>query len=176
MQKFSLAITVKGDRMILDFRGTAPQFMNRAINTNIASFKAALLHWPAAEHLAGSAAHHGRIVSDRDRDGSKFRYRRRGGNAAVHESLMPLFKACRGVDNQPMNKLNFSLPHRYSAVIASQYDQAATFIYGGLTQHGDVTGNFCGDINGNGQGARSNADGEHSVSPRVRVHVRYGGA
>jgi N-methylhydantoinase B/oxoprolinase/acetone carboxylase alpha subunit len=28
-----------------------------------------------------------------------------------------------------------------------------------------VTGNFCGDINGNGQGARSNADGEHSVSP-----------
>ena len=25
--------------------------------------------------------------------------------------------------------------------------------------------NFCGDINGNGQGARSNADGEHSVSP-----------
>src|SRR5581483_2639059 len=52
-----------------------------------------------------------------------------------------------------------------SAVIASQYDQAATFIYGGLTQHGDVTGNFCGDINGNGQGARSNADGEHSISP-----------
>jgi acetone carboxylase, alpha subunit len=50
-------------------------------------------------------------------------------------------------------------------VIASQYDQAATFIYGGLTQHGDVTGNFCADINGNGQGARSNADGEHSVSP-----------
>jgi N-methylhydantoinase B/oxoprolinase/acetone carboxylase alpha subunit len=64
-----------------------------------------------------------------------------------------------------MNKFNYSVPHKYSAVIASQYDQAATFIYGGLTQHGDVTGNFCGDINGNGQGARSHADGEHSVSP-----------
>jgi N-methylhydantoinase B/oxoprolinase/acetone carboxylase alpha subunit len=64
-----------------------------------------------------------------------------------------------------MTKLNYSVPQRYSAVIASQYDQAATFIYGGLTQHGDVTGNFCGDINGNGQGARSNADGEHSISP-----------
>ena len=44
MQKIALSITVKGDRMILDFRGTAPQFMNRAVNTNIASFKAALVH------------------------------------------------------------------------------------------------------------------------------------
>src|SRR3546814_8972019 len=42
MQKISLAITVKDDRMILDFRGTAPQFLNRSVNTNIASFKAAL--------------------------------------------------------------------------------------------------------------------------------------
>jgi len=79
-------------------------------------------------------------------------------------SLMPLFKGCV-VWTIPMNKLSYSLPHRYSAVIASQYDQAATFIYGGLTQHGDVTGNFCADINGNGQGARSHADGEHSISP-----------
>src|SRR3546814_14805413 len=36
MQKISLAITVKDDRMILDFRGTAPQFLNRSVNTNIA--------------------------------------------------------------------------------------------------------------------------------------------
>src|SRR5260370_40696115 len=43
MQKISLAITVKGDRLILDFRGSAPQFMNRSVNTNIASFKAALV-------------------------------------------------------------------------------------------------------------------------------------
>ena len=50
IQKITLALTVKGDRMILDFRGTAPQFLNRAVNTNIASFKAALCtgllaHW-----------------------------------------------------------------------------------------------------------------------------------
>jgi N-methylhydantoinase B/oxoprolinase/acetone carboxylase alpha subunit len=79
-------------------------------------------------------------------------------------SLMPLFKACVAW-TIPMAKFNYSLPHKYSAIIASQYDQAATFIYGGLTQHGDVTGNFCADINGMGQGARSHADGEHSVSP-----------
>jgi acetone carboxylase alpha subunit len=163
MQKISLAITGKDDRMILDFRGSAPQFMNRAINTNIASFKAALCTgllqniWPDLPHTMAVLSPI-EIVTDRNSviDAE--------GEMPQSMSLMPLFKACV-VWTIPMNKLNFSLPHRYSAVIASQYDQAATFIYGGLTQHGDVTGNFCGDINGNGQGARSNADGEHSVSP-----------
>jgi N-methylhydantoinase B/oxoprolinase/acetone carboxylase alpha subunit len=163
MQKISLAITVKGDRLIMDFRGSAPQFMNRAVNTNIASFKAALCTgllqniWPDLPHTMAVLSPI-EILTDRNSviDAE--------GEMPQAMSLMPLFKACV-VWTIPMNKLNFCLPRRYSATIASQYDQAATFIYGGLTQHGDVTGNFCGDINGNGQGARSDADGEHSVSP-----------
>jgi acetone carboxylase, alpha subunit len=163
MQKIALSITVKGDRMILDFRGTAPQFLNRAVNTNIASFKAALCTgllqniWPDLPHTMAVLSPI-EVVTDRNSiiDAE--------GEMPQAMSLMPLFKACV-VWTIPMNKLNYSLPQRYSAIIASQYDQAATFIYGGLTQHGDVTGNFCADINGNGQGARSNADGEHSVSP-----------
>ena len=163
MQKIALAITVKGDRMTLDFRGSAPQFLNRSVNTNIGSFKAALCTgllqniWPDLPHTMAVLSPI-EIVTDRNSiiDAE--------GEMPQAMSLMPLFKACV-VWTIPMNKLNYSLPHRYSAVIASQYDQAATFIYGGLTQHGDVTGNFCADINGNGQGARSNADGEHSVSP-----------
>jgi N-methylhydantoinase B/oxoprolinase/acetone carboxylase alpha subunit len=163
MQKIALAITVRGERMILDFRGSAPQFINRAVNTNIASFKAALCTgllqniWPDLPHTMAVLSPI-EIVTDRNSiiDAE--------GEMPQAMSLMPLFKACV-VWTIPMNKLNYSLPHRYSAIIASQYDQAATFIYGGLTQHGDVTGNFCGDINGNGQGARSSADGEHSVSP-----------
>jgi acetone carboxylase, alpha subunit len=163
MQKISLAITVKGDRMILDFRGSAPQFMNRAVNTNIASFKAALCTgllqniWPDLPHTMAVLSPI-EVLTDRNSilDAE--------GEMPQAMSLMPLFKACV-VWTIPMNKLNYCLPKRYSAVIASQYDQAATFIYGGLTQHGDVTGNFCGDINGNGQGARSDADGEHSISP-----------
>jgi N-methylhydantoinase B/oxoprolinase/acetone carboxylase alpha subunit len=163
IQKIRLAITVKGDRMTLDFGGTAPQFMNRAVNTNIASFKAALCTgllqniWPDLPHTMAVLSPI-EIVSDRntiiDAD----------GEMPQAMSLMPLFKGCV-IWTIPMNKLNSSLPHRYSAVIAQQYDQAATFIYGGLTQHGDVTGNFCSDINGCGQGARSDADGEHSISP-----------
>lgn len=163
LQKISLAITVKGDRMVLDFRGTAPQFLNRSVNTNIASFKAALCTgllqnvWPDLPHSMAVLSPI-EIITDRNSiiDAE--------GEMPQAMSLMPLFKACV-VWTIPMAKFNYSLPHRYSAIIASQYDQAATLIYGGLTQHGDVTGNFCSDINGNGQGARSNADGEHSVSP-----------
>lgn len=163
IQKIQCAITVKGERMTLDFRGTAPQFLNRAVNTNIASFKAALATgllqniWPDLPHTMAVLSPID-IVTDRNSiiDAE--------GEMPQAMSLMPLFKACV-IWTIPMNKLNYSVPHRYSAVIASQYDQAATLIYGGLTQHGDITGNFCADINGNGQGARSNADGEHSVSP-----------
>ncbi len=163
MQKISLSIIKKGDKLTLDFRGSAPQFLNRSVNTNIASFKAALCTgllqniWPDLPHTMAVLSPI-EIITDRNSimDAE--------GEMPQAMSLMPLFKGCV-VWTIPMNKLNYSVPHRYSAIIASQYDQAATFIYGGLTQHGDVTGNFCGDINGNGQGARSHADGEHSVSP-----------
>jgi N-methylhydantoinase B/oxoprolinase/acetone carboxylase alpha subunit len=163
IQKISLAITVKGERMTLDFRGTAPQFLNRAVNTNIASFKAALCTgllqniWPDLPHSMAVLSPI-EIITDRNSiiDAE--------GEMPQAMSLMPLFKGCV-VWTIPMAKFNYSLPTRYSAIVASQYDQAATLIYGGLTQHGDVTGNFCSDINGNGQGARCNADGEHSVSP-----------
>ena len=163
MQKISLAITVKGDRMTLDFRGSSPQFLNRSVNTNVASFKASLCTgllqniWPDLPHTMAVLSPM-EIITDRNSilDAE--------GEMPQAMSLMPLFKGCV-VWTIPMNKFNYSLPHRYSAIIASQYDQAATFIYGGLTQHGDVTGNFCADINGNGQGARSHADGEHSISP-----------
>jgi acetone carboxylase, alpha subunit len=163
IQKIAVAVTVKDDRMTIDFRGTAPQFLNRSVNTNVASFKAALCTgllqniWPDLPHSMAVLSPI-EVITDRNSivDAE--------GEMPQAMSLMPLFKACVAW-TIPMAKLNYGLPHRYSAIIASQYDQAATLIYGGLTQHGDVTGNFCSDINGNGQGARCNADGEHSVSP-----------
>jgi acetone carboxylase alpha subunit len=163
LQKISLAITVKGDKMVADFRGTSPQFMNRSVNTNIASFKAALATgllqniWPDLPHTMAVLSPIEVITDPNSIIDAE-------GEMPQAMSLMPLFKGCV-VWTVPMAKFNYSLPHKYSAVIASQYDQAATFIYGGITQHGDATGNFCADINGNGQGARSHADGEHSVSP-----------
>jgi acetone carboxylase, alpha subunit len=163
LQKLIMAVTVKGDRMICDFRGSSPQFSNRSCNTNIASFKAALLTgflqniWPDLPHSMAVLSPI-EVLSDRNSilDASD--------DAPQAMSLMPLFKACT-IPPVALAKLGYSLPHRYTAIVAPQYDQAATFIYGGLTQHGDVTGNFCADINGCGQGARSHADGENALSP-----------
>lgn len=163
MQKLGMAVTVKGDEMTFDFRGGSPQFLNRAVNTNMASFKAALVTgllqnvWPDLPHTMGILSPI-KILSD---PGSLISA---NGDSPQAMSLMPLFKACV-LPNTVMAKLSYSLPKRYTAILAPQYDQAATFIYGGLTQHGDVTGNFCADINGNGQGARSDRDGEHSIAP-----------
>ena len=163
MQKIGMTVTVKGDRMTFDFRGCSPQFLNRAVNTNIASFKAALVTgllqnvWPDLPHTMGILSPI-EILSD---PGSLIDA---VPDAPQAMSLMPLFKACV-LPTTTMAKLSYGLPHRYTAILAPQYDQAATFIYGGLTQHGDVTGNFCADINGNGQGARFDRDGEHAIAP-----------
>ncbi len=163
LQKLALAVTVKGDQMTLDYRGTSPQFMNRSVNCNLTSFTAALITnmlqsvWPDLPPTQAVMSQVHIITDPRSIINPE-------GEMPQAMSLMPLFKGDISL-TIPLNKFNYSLPHRYTAVIAPQYDQAATLIYGGLTQHGDPTGNFCADINGNGQGARSHADGEHSISP-----------
>ena len=163
LQKLALAVTVKGDQMTLDYRGTSPQFMNRSVNCNLTSFTAALITnvlqsvWPDLPPTQAVMSQIHIITDPRSIINPE-------GEMPQAMSLMPLFKGDISL-TIPLNKFNYSLPHRYTAVIAPQYDQAATLIYGGLTQHGDPTGNFCADINGNGQGARSHADGEHSISP-----------
>ena len=163
IQKLRMDVTVKGDEMTWDFSGCSPQFMNRSVNTNIGSWKSALVTgllqniWPDLPHTMALLSpikvisQPGTIIDAH-------------GEAPQSMSLMPLFKACT-IPTIPMAKLGYMLPHRYTSIIAPQYDQAATFIYGGLTQHGEITGNFCGDINGCGQGARATADGEDAISP-----------
>jgi len=163
MQKIGMAVTVKGDRMVFDFRGMTPQFLNRSVNCNVTSFKSAIVTgmlqavWPDLPHTMAMLSPIEMLWDDNSLIAA-------GGHSPQSMSLMPLFKGCV-LPITPFAKLGYSLPRRYTAIVAPQYDQAATFIYGGLTQHGEVTGNFCADINGNGQGARSHRDGENSVAP-----------
>lgn len=161
--KISLAITVKGDKMALDFRGSSPEFLNRSINCSQASLKSMLLSgylqniWP---DLPATMA----IFSPIDMIFDKNSLVNASDEVPQAMSLIPLFKAMT-ISSIPMQKFSYSLPHRYTAIVAPQYDQPGTFIYGGLTQNGENVGNFCADINGAGQGGRSHRDGEHSVSP-----------
>lgn len=163
LMKFNLAITVKGDRMVLDFRGSSPEFLNRSINTNQASFKTIILTcflqniWPDLPQTLSILSPMDFIFDEKSVLNGSF-------DTPQAMSLIPLFKGMT-LPCIPMAKLNYMLPHRYTSIVAPQYDQPATLIYGGLTQHSEQVGNFCADINGNGQGGRASSDGEHSISP-----------
>jgi acetone carboxylase alpha subunit len=163
LAKFPLAIQIKGDKMTWDLRGASPELANRSINCVVASLKSCLLSnlvlyvWPdlPANQAVLSPIE---VLTDRNSliDSSV--------DAPNAMSLIPIFRAL-STPAMVLAKFAYCLPKRYTAINANHYNQPATFVYGGMTQHLEVTGNFCADINGNGGGARENCDGEHSLSP-----------
>jgi acetone carboxylase, alpha subunit len=170
--KLAFSVTVKGDRILIDARGSAPELVNRSINTSQSSFKAMLYSgymqniWPDLPFTSAVFTPFEFLFDERSLINGSF-------DTPQAMSLIPLFKAMT-IQCIPMAKLNYMLPHRYTAIVAPQYDQPATLIYGGLTQHSEAVGNFCADINGMGQGGRAHADGEHSVSPPFAAHCDLG--
>lgn len=159
-------LRIKGDEAVWVIRGTSPQLNNRAINCLASSIKAFILTglvqqiWPDLPRnqgvfsAFGFEADNNTLVNCSD-------------DAPMPMSILPAFRYLIK-PGQIVNKFIYGLPlesrARQTVVIAAQYNQPATFIYGGVTQHLEITGNFCADINGAGQGARSNRDGEHSLS------------
>jgi len=49
-------------------------------------------------------------------------------------------------------KVQYSCPEKYGSVIAPWFNQINTFLFGGVTQHGEFVGNVCADLNGMGGG------------------------
>ncbi|NGY04492.1 hydantoinase B/oxoprolinase family protein [Solimonas terrae] len=170
--KLNMAITVKGDRMTVDMRGSSPELLNRSINACQASFKTMLFTgfmqniWPDLPFTMAVFTPFDFIFDEKSLINGSF-------DTPQAMSLIPLFKTMT-IACIPMAKFNYMLPVRYTAMVAPQYDQPATLIYGGLTQHTEYVGNFCADINGMGQGGRSHRDGEHSVSPPFAAHCDLG--
>ncbi|MFT4564328.1 MAG: acetone carboxylase alpha subunit [Gammaproteobacteria bacterium] len=163
LAKWPLAVTVDEDCMIFDLRGASPELANRSINTHVAALKTCLTTnmilyvWPDLP-INQAVFSPIEVLTDRN---SLIDPSDESPNAM---SLIPLFRAM-SAPAPLFAKLYYSMPKRYTAVSASHYNQPATFVYGGITQHGEITGNFCADINGNGTGAREDNDGEHAMSP-----------
>ena len=156
----------KGDSATWSIRGSAPQISNRTINSVVATTKAMLLTgltnqiWPdlprnQAMFSAFDFESDYPSLLDSNDEGTM--------SMSISSSFYFLIKP-----GQVLNKLLYSVPlqsnSRVVPIVASQYNQPATFIYGGLTQHMEVTGNFCADLNGAGQGARQNRDGLSALS------------
>ncbi|MET9326153.1 hydantoinase B/oxoprolinase family protein [Tsukamurella sp. NPDC003166] len=170
--RINCAITVEGDEMTMDFRGTSPEFLNRSINTSQGSMKTMLMSgflqniWPDLPQTQAVFTPLNFVWDENSLVNASF-------VTPQAMSLIPLFKAMT-FPVIPMAKFIYQLPKQYTSILASQYDQPATMIYGGLTQHGQEVGNFCADINGAGQGGRYNRDGEHSVSPPFAAYCDIG--
>ena len=161
--KYPCAITVKDDELTVDWRGAAPQIMNRAFNATLGSAKCGMnqaflgFFWPDLPRGI-SVMNPIEVLTD---PGSCIDP---GLDAPLGQSLQSIFKTF-GVTQSLFAKMQYSCPDKYGSVIAPWFNQINTFLFGGVTQHGEFAGNVCADLNGMGGGARAFRDGENSMAP-----------
>jgi len=161
--KVQIAMQKKGDELILDFHGSSPEFANRCNNTVLASLKGMLCQlflmfvWPDLPRNQAVFAPI-RVLADKN---SALRSSYLTPNAESMMTFFPAFTAAQLC----VAKFLYGSPSKFTKVIAPWHNMIRTFIWGGLTQHGESVGNLCADLNGMGGGARADRDGEHGVAP-----------
>jgi N-methylhydantoinase B/oxoprolinase/acetone carboxylase alpha subunit len=163
MVKVNLELRKKGDLLTFDFRGSSPEFANRCNNTLMASLKGMICQlflafiWPDLPRCQSAFAPMKVITDDKSALNSSYLT----PNAQSMMTFFPAFTAAQIA----CAKMMFSIPNKSTKVVAAWYDMINTFLYGGMTQHGEIVGNVCADINGMGGGAHGDRDGEHAVAP-----------
>jgi len=161
--KLACKIHIKGDKMTIDLRGTGPEILNRAINSPLCSVKSMMMQailafwWPDLPRCT-SAMSCIEIISD---EGT---WADASYDAPMGQSLQASFRGFSALQSL-YGKMQFSTPNKYSNVVANWFNQINTFLWGGITQHGDQVGNLCADLNGMPGGAKPFKDGEDAVSP-----------
>jgi acetone carboxylase, alpha subunit len=161
--KVACKIHIKGDKMTVDLRGTGPEILNRAINSPLCSVKSMMMQailafwWPDLPRCT-SAMSCIEIISD---EGT---WADASYDAPMGQSLQASFRGF-SMMQALYGKMQFSTPNKYSNVVSNWFNQINTFLWGGVTQHGDQVGNLCADLNGMPGGAKPFKDGEDAVSP-----------
>ena len=161
--KINLKVTKTGDRLIFDFRGSSPEFTNRANNTVLAGTKGMISQlflcfiWPDLPRNQACFAPMEVITDPCSTVAASYA-------APNSQSLMSIFTVF-SASQHALGKFLYSCPEKYTKVIAPWFNMINTFIWGGLSQHGETLGNLCADLNGMGGGARSDSDGQHGLSP-----------
>lgn len=161
--KINLEMEKKGDELILDFRGSSPEFANRCNNTVLSSLKGMLCQlflmfvWPDLPRNQAVFAPI-RVICDPK---SALRSSYTTPNAESMMTFFPAFTAAQLC----VAKFLYNTPSKFTKVIAPWHNMIRTFIWGGMTQHNEMVGNLCADLNGMGGGARADRDGEHGIAP-----------
>lgn len=174
MLRCNYTFTIKGDRVIVDMRGSAPELFNRPINsllsTQTIGICTALAHYiwpdmPVAQAITDCfdfVTDEGSIV-----DASK--------EVPVALCMQPLFKSLTATE-LAFSKFYHGAPNRYAKTKAGWFNQPQSIIYGGLNQHHDSVGNMCGELNAMAGGAKFDDDGEHSITPNFGAYTDTGEA
>lgn len=161
--RLRLEMEKRGDELILDFRGSSPEFTNRANNTILASAKGMLAQeflsfvWPDLPRNQ-AVFEPMNVITDAN---SVLNCSDNVPNAQSMMTFFPSYSAAQLC----VPKFVYSVPEKATDVISGWYNMIVTFIYGGVNQHGELVGNVCADLNGMGGAARWNRDGEHSIAP-----------
>lgn len=161
--RLRLELEKRGDSLTIDFRGTAPEFINRPNNTVLASCKGMIAQefltfvWPDLPRNQAVFEPMNVLTDKRSALNCS-------PDAPNAQSMMTFFPSFT-VTQLAVPKYLYSAKERATDVIAGWYNMIVTFIYGGYNQYGELVGNVCADLNGMSGAARSNRDGEHSVAP-----------
>jgi acetone carboxylase, alpha subunit len=161
--KINCKLTKTGDRLIFDFRGSSPEFTNRATNTILAGLKGMIAQmflcyvWPDLPRSQAAFAPIEVITDPHSIVNCSY-------DAPNSQSLMSIFTGFTA-SQHAVAKFLYSCPEKYTKVHAPTFNMINTFIWGGVSQHGETLGNLCADLNGMGGGARCDKDGEHALAP-----------
>ncbi len=163
LMKVSLAFTVKGDRVLVDLRGSAPELYNRPINSLLSS-QAIGISLALAHHIWPDLPSAQAITDQFDFITDPNSLMDASPAVPVALCMQPLFKVLTATE-LAFSKFYYGAPKRYAKTKAGWFNQPQGIIYGGINQHMDSVGNVCGDLNGMGGGAKFDGDGEHSLTP-----------
>ena len=165
-------VTFKGGKVTIDTRGSSPEIANRPINaTNYGLSVGTLLGlttfvWPDLPPSPVLCENFDFVSDERSVVDA-------GNDMPIALCMMIVFKVINIIEIA-FAKATYSLPKRYTNIKAPWYNQPVTFIYGGITQHNDMVGNCCGNLNAMPGGARCDKDGEHSMAPNFSAMVDSG--
>ena len=165
--KANVELRKEGARLIVNMRGSSPEFANRTINSVLGSTKAGMgtllcgFFWP---DLPRNQAVLAPVEFEWDAC-SSIASSFETPNTISMLTLFPAFTAMQVA----LAKLTHCAPGPQTTTIAPWYNMINTYVYGGINQRGQLVGSISANVNGMPGGARCNQDGEHSLSALFSV-------
>ncbi|MEH7483666.1 hydantoinase B/oxoprolinase family protein [Neobacillus drentensis] len=160
--KGQLEVTKKGETLHFDFTGTAPEFANRAVNGGVIGMAGTIATaflfyvWPDLPRNQAVVCPFEITIQEKSIINPS--------NETATSQCMAIGLSVFAALQHALAKFLYSSEERYTKVMAPMYNQISTFLYGGITQNGEIAGNIGADLNGMPGGGRSDMDGEHSLS------------